>query len=74
MNTAESAQKWGEGAKTSREGRFYSFQTVTEGGACLKRRGGASKACGGAKGNRFRCSAERDLRLCLKNPQVFEKT
>ncbi|MBQ4139823.1 MAG: hypothetical protein IJD70_00660, partial [Clostridia bacterium] len=29
----------GEGAKISHQGRFYSFQAVTEGGARLKRRG-----------------------------------
>ena len=44
----------GEGAKTSRKGRFYSFQTVGRGAACLKRKGVSP-------------SAEGDLRLCLKN-------
>ena len=35
-----------EGAKSSREGSFYSFQAVTGGGDRLKRRGG-SDLCGG---------------------------
>ena len=43
----------GEGAKTSRKGRFYSFQTVGRGAACLKRKGVSR-------------SAERDLRNFLK--------
>ncbi|MBR4033382.1 MAG: hypothetical protein IKJ04_01115 [Clostridia bacterium] len=43
--------------KSPAEGRFYSFQAVTEGGDRLKRRG-------------ISRSAERDSRLCLENPYV----
>ena len=50
----------GEGAKTSRKGRFYSFQAVGRGAARLKRKGVSP-------------SAEGDLRLRLKNLQPFEK-
>jgi hypothetical protein len=60
MNDTKIVQKWGEGAKTSRKGRFYSFQTVTEGGACLKRRK-HSDLCGGRQG------------LCPLTPRTFEK-
>ena len=49
-----------EGAKTSRKGRFYSFQAVGGGAARLERKGVSP-------------SAEGDLRLRLKNLQPFEK-
>ena len=50
----------GEGAKISREGRFYSFQAVGRGAARLKH-------------GEISHSAERDLRLRLKNLPPFEK-
>ena len=56
------AAPFGRGVKERKppaKGRFYSFQTVGRGAACLKRKGVST-------------SAEVDLRLCLKNPQTLK--
>jgi hypothetical protein len=54
-----------EGAQTFRVGMFDSFRAAC-GAQSARSTGGASEACGVAFGNRFRTSAEGDLRNFLK--------